>query len=140
MGCYIHPTEVASKNQSSLKKKRHIVYINHKFIFERQKKACYVHKPWSSWGSSSTWIPVLCVRGIRKWSWWVFVDNCDCCCLLVSGTDHLGLSSINMYSHRATLIPKFSSEGLQVLGFTSCSLFNSPKSGSKFVTIKQVTT
>jgi hypothetical protein len=71
-----------------------------------------------------------------------FVDNCDCCCLLVSGTDHLGLSSVKyMYSHRATLIPKFSSEGLQVLGFTACSsLFSSPNSPSKFVSIKQVTT
>jgi hypothetical protein len=43
MGCYITPQR-SGKNQSSLKKKRHIVYINHKFIFERQKKASYVHK------------------------------------------------------------------------------------------------
>ncbi len=38
----LHTPQRSGKNQSSLKK-RHIVYINHKFIFERQKKVCYVH-------------------------------------------------------------------------------------------------
>jgi len=80
----------------------------------------------------------LCQRN-KKMIMMGFLDNCDCCCLLVSATDHLELSSVNMHSRRATLIPKFSSEGLQVLGFTSCSLFSSPNSGSKFITEKQAT-
>ncbi len=124
--------------EPKLIKKRHIVYINHKFIFERQKKACYyVHKTMKFMGKLINLDSCsLCQRN-KKMIMMGFVDNCDCCCcLLVSGTDHLGLSSVNMHSHKATLIPKFSSEGLQVLGFTSCSLFSSPKSGSKFVTIK----